>query len=638
LVNFSGKAADAQGKAISGVAGVTFAIYKDQYEGVPLWLETQNIQADPKGNYTIQLGATKPDGLPLDLFNSGEARWLGVRVNGGEEQARVVLLSVPYALKAADAETIGGLPPSAFVLTSKAPGTASTKPASAASTTTSKNAPANPAVTGKGTLDFIPMWDSTSDIINSLIFQKNSQIGIATIAPAATLDVNGKGDVRDTLTLFPKGTDPALAINGTTFKVDQTGKVSFVSGQSFPGAGSVASVALSAPSSDFTVSGSPVTKTGTLGLNWNVAPTSANTANAIVKRDGTGNFSGGAIVGNLGVAGFTALTCGSCAGVSGVNTSTGIGVYATGGTGIFGTGSTGGSFTGSAVGSTSVNSADAGGYGAFGYGSGSTTGTTGVVGASASGIGTGVWGSVGPISVAEQGINHFQPTGVEGDSGSLGGIGVLGTGDAGYGIVGWTGGEFAYPTAYFHQDASPTQFAPILQTYSSVYGGICTIDANANLSCTGSKSAVVPVDAGSRKVALYAIEGPENWFEDLGGSQLVRGAATVHLEPTFAQTVNTGGDYRVFLTPNGDCKGLYVAHKTASSFEVRELSGGTSAISFDYRIIAKRKGYENIRMADKTKEFEVPKLALRRPVSARASVKPAPPILPGVPITSLTTR
>jgi hypothetical protein len=46
LVNFSGKAADAQGKAISGIAGVTFAIYKDQYEGTPLWLETQNVTAD----------------------------------------------------------------------------------------------------------------------------------------------------------------------------------------------------------------------------------------------------------------------------------------------------------------------------------------------------------------------------------------------------------------------------------------------------------------------------------------------------------------------------------------------------------------------------------------------------------------
>ena len=79
LVNFSGRATDTQGKAISGIAGATFAIYKDQYEGSPLWLETQNVQADGKGNYTVQLGAAKPDGLPLDLFSSGEARWLGDR-------------------------------------------------------------------------------------------------------------------------------------------------------------------------------------------------------------------------------------------------------------------------------------------------------------------------------------------------------------------------------------------------------------------------------------------------------------------------------------------------------------------------------------------------------------------------------
>jgi hypothetical protein len=53
-VNFSGKAADAQGKTITGIAGVTCAIYKDQSEGAALWLETQNIQADAKGNYTVQ--------------------------------------------------------------------------------------------------------------------------------------------------------------------------------------------------------------------------------------------------------------------------------------------------------------------------------------------------------------------------------------------------------------------------------------------------------------------------------------------------------------------------------------------------------------------------------------------------------
>ena len=50
LVNFSGKATDAQGKPISGIAGATFAIYKEQYEGSPLWMESQNVQPDSRGN------------------------------------------------------------------------------------------------------------------------------------------------------------------------------------------------------------------------------------------------------------------------------------------------------------------------------------------------------------------------------------------------------------------------------------------------------------------------------------------------------------------------------------------------------------------------------------------------------------
>ena len=52
------------------------------------------------------------------------------------------------------------------------------------------------------------------------------------------------------------------------------------------------------PGSDFTVSGSPVTGSGTLNLGWTVAPTSANTANAIVKRDGSGNFAGNIVSAN----------------------------------------------------------------------------------------------------------------------------------------------------------------------------------------------------------------------------------------------------------------------------------------------------------------------------------------------------
>ena len=107
-----------------------------------------------------------------------------------------------------------------------------------------------------------------------------------------------------------------------------------------------------------------------------------------------------------------------------------------------------------------------------------------------------------------------------------------------------------------------------------------------------------------RQVALYAVESPENWFEDAGSGQLAKGSAVINLEPIFAQTVNAGIDYHVFLTPRGECEGLYITNATAAGFEVRELRHGTSDVAFDYRIMAHRKGYENIRLADMTERFK----------------------------------
>ncbi|MGP0071789.1 MAG: hypothetical protein ACLPWF_07640 [Bryobacteraceae bacterium] len=158
--------------------------------------------------------------------------------------------------------------------------------------------------------------------------------------------------------------------------------------------------------------------------------------------------------------------------------------------------------------------------------------------------------------------------------------------------------------------------------------GVCTIDTSGNLLCLGSKSAVVPVDRGARKVALYAVEAPENWFEDIGSGQLSNGSARIDLDPIFAQTVNTGVEYHVFLTPKGDCKGLYVGNESAASFEVHELGGGTSNIAFDYRIVAKRSGYENIRLEDFTERFnrlEAQRAELWRSTRAQsAAIESAP--------------
>jgi hypothetical protein len=81
------------------------------------------------------------------------------------------------------------------------------------------------------------------------------------------------------------------------------------------------------------------------------------------------------------------------------------------------------------------------------------------------------------------------------------------------------------------------------------------------------------------------------------------GVATVRLDPKFTQTINTKLEYHVFLTPKGDCKGLYVHQETPTSFEVRELGGGNSNVRFDYRITALRKNYEKVRFADHSREF-----------------------------------
>jgi hypothetical protein len=113
LVTFSGSLTDGNGKALSGV---TFALYKEPQGGAALWLETQNVTADKTGHYSVQLGSTSASGLPPDLFQTGEERWLGVQVSGEPEQARILLVSVPYALKAGDAATLGGMPVSAFAL------------------------------------------------------------------------------------------------------------------------------------------------------------------------------------------------------------------------------------------------------------------------------------------------------------------------------------------------------------------------------------------------------------------------------------------------------------------------------------------------------------------------------------------
>ena len=184
LVPFSAAAVDSKGKQLSGEASVTFLIYKDQQGGEPVFTESQMVAFDESGRYKVQLGAANPQGLPTDLFSSGEARWLEVQISGQSTEPRILLASVPYALKAADAATLGGLPASAFVLAGNnviaGAGPAAITPAATSTVTT----------TG-GTTNKVAKFSGTNTIVNSVIYDNGTEVGVGTTSPTATLTVTG---------------------------------------------------------------------------------------------------------------------------------------------------------------------------------------------------------------------------------------------------------------------------------------------------------------------------------------------------------------------------------------------------------------------------------------------------------------
>jgi trimeric autotransporter adhesin len=309
---------DAAGKAQSGTIGITFSLYEEQQGGVALWSETQNVMLDEQGRYTVLLGSAQAAGLPLDLFVSGKARWLGVtpQVAGVGEQPRVPLVGVPYALKAADADTLGGLPASAFLHAAgvTAPQTgeliAHSETAAAVSPST---ACASVTSDGTATANSLAVFTTNCNIEASTVVESGGKVGIGTSLPTTTLDVKGTSTLDGDVILSAEGAATALggfrsyplsldasSFNSSTsaavtqvfewqaepvgndtatpsasmnllyasgtatpantgFSVASNGVVTFAAGQTFPG--TVTSVASGAG-----LTGGPIKSTGTLSI------------------------------------------------------------------------------------------------------------------------------------------------------------------------------------------------------------------------------------------------------------------------------------------------------------------------------------------------------------------------------------
>lgn len=184
LVRVSNTFHPANGLPVAPVESLTFSVYNEETGGTPLWQETQNVNADSEGHYTALMGSTLNDGVPLDLFSSSEPRWLGVQFNrpGETEQPRVRLASVPYALKASDAETLGGLPATAYLRApaAEATGAIETGTGTVQSSVAGSHQSKPRVVTGTANPGAIAKFtDSTGDIGDSILTDTGSSVAVA---------------------------------------------------------------------------------------------------------------------------------------------------------------------------------------------------------------------------------------------------------------------------------------------------------------------------------------------------------------------------------------------------------------------------------------------------------------------------
>jgi len=282
-----------------------------------------------------------------------------------------------------------------------------------------------------------------------------------------------------------------------------------------------------------------------------------------------------------GVYGYVSATIGGTYGVYGRSSSIyGCGVYGiadatspgstqgvygvssnSSGVGVFGSASaTSGPTTGVAGVSSSTD-----GHGVSGHAHASSGTTYGVYGTSESPDGRGVFG------YASQSTGNGQGVRGESDS-SENGVGVYGLGSS------TTGQNYGV----FGRSNSPT----------GGYGVWCA----GNFAVTGSKSCAVQTSQGP--TLMYCQESPENWFEDFGEGHLLDGRCHIDLDPLFLETVtiDASNPMLVFLQPfSRSCSGL-VVERGKTGFDAYHPSDSDAEGSFGYRIVAKRKGFENKRL------------------------------------------
>ena len=262
----------------------------------------------------------------------------------------------------------------------------------------------------------------------------------------------------------------------------------------------------------------------------------------------------------------------------------------TSGTGVYGAASATTGTTYGVYGSSNSST----GYGLYGEVLSTQTGTAyGVYGLSLSGSGIGVYGEADPSSAGN-------PIGIFGkcEPGDYHGTGVVASGQW-RGIYGYCSTDGSYGGEYYGgymrgNVSGSTGF--VFGVYGSADGGAyhCGVYYSGGINGSGVMRNTVRTDDGP--VSLYVQQATENWFEDFGSGIVRNGSTRIELREDYRKTItsNEAHPLKVFVTPTAQL-GEWWVDKDSHGFTLMAPEAPDGA-SFDYRIVAKRKDAEELRL------------------------------------------
>lgn len=218
----------------------------------------------------------------------------------------------------------------------------------------------------------------------------------------------------------------------------------------------------------------------------------------------------------------------------------------------------------------------------------------------------GVRGECGSTGLGSAGVSGVSTNSSQNEIGVLGDYSLWGASVFG---LGWASSFADMPTSRDFGVFATCNFSTGTGVYArdmSNSAGSYAFYGTGKFSVTGAKAASVPTTKGNQ--LLYCTESPEIWFEDLGGGKLTNGSTHIALDEMFLETVYIDENHkmRIFLQEEGESNGLIVIKDLdGKGFTVKEKNGGTSNIEFSYRIMAKRRFYQDQRFGvDSNQPFE----------------------------------